>query len=79
MASRVIREAKSHVRVLQRTILQVFRTGTWLTVRRALDILKLAGDPMGGAPQRLSVLLTMFFQILNVKQIRHALTVLAKF
>jgi hypothetical protein len=36
-------------------ILRVFRTGTWLTVYRPLDILKLLGDLMGCLAQRLSV------------------------
>ena len=37
-------------------ILRVFRVETWLTVYRALYILKLLGYPMGGLGQRLSVL-----------------------
>jgi hypothetical protein len=36
-------------------ILRVFRTGTWLTVCRPLDILKMLGDLMGCLAQRLSV------------------------
>ena len=36
-------------------ILQVFRTETWLTVYRPLDILKLFGGPTGCLGQRLSM------------------------
>ena len=64
--------------MLDSTVLRVFRTGTWLTVHRALDILKLFGDPMGGYPSAPIGDLDHLFEDLDAKKIRHAIDVLMK-
>ena len=46
-------------------ILRVFRTGTWLTVCRPLDILKLFEGPMGCLGQRLSMVEALGNEDLN--------------